>query len=112
MVYCSSCGAKNPDDARICAQCGEPLYFEEVEPTQRRTQRSSDLCYDVDETTGRKRLSQRGIIIIGGLILLWGLNQVIDVWFPEMSSSVWPVAIFTVGIIIILYALFVYGRES
>ncbi|MBS7649260.1 zinc-ribbon domain-containing protein, partial [Candidatus Bathyarchaeota archaeon] len=37
MVYCVKCGAKNPDDAKICSQCGAPLYsLTEGERTRRR----------------------------------------------------------------------------
>jgi pSer/pThr/pTyr-binding forkhead associated (FHA) protein len=24
-MYCTSCGTRNPDDARFCARCGEPI---------------------------------------------------------------------------------------
>jgi len=27
MVYCVKCGAKNPDDAKVCSQCGASLYM-------------------------------------------------------------------------------------
>ena len=108
MVYCASCGAKNPDEARICTQCGEPLYEESGE---RASKRSDDLCYEYDATTGKRRLSQRGIIIIGGIIILIALNQLLGMWFPEMESTVWITLFFALGVIIVLYALFIYDRE-
>ena len=58
---------KNEDAAQRCVQCGESLYFDEK---SRPTQRSADLCYDVDSETGDKKLSQRGILIIGAIVAI------------------------------------------
>ena len=104
MVRCTACGIKNEDEAKHCVQCGDSLYFDEK---SRPRQRSSDLCYDIDET-GDKKLSQRGILIIGAIIVVIALSQISDIWFPEIESSIWPLFFLVAGIIVVLYALFFF----
>ena len=42
-MYCSQCGAANPDDARFCEQCGAPLDPEERRIVASETGHYSDL---------------------------------------------------------------------
>ena len=30
-VYCTACGAANPENARFCSQCGTPCYVFEMQ---------------------------------------------------------------------------------
>ena len=108
MVYCPNCGTKNEDAAQRCVQCGEALFFDD---RARPTQRSAELCHEWDSETGEKKLSQRGILIIGALVTIWGLSQISNIWFPEIQSSVWPAFILAIGIIVIIYALFFFRRD-
>ena len=81
MVYCPDCGTKNEDTAKKCVQCGESLYFDEK---SRPTRRSAELCHEWDSETGEKKLSQRGILIIGAIIvavLLYVLLVVVKALF-------------------------------
>jgi len=110
LVYCESCGAKNPDDARVCTQCGKPLYFGE-KTSSRKSERSDDLCWEWDEATGKRKLRRQAIIIIGGIIILWAINQLISNLFPEIESSLWALVIGVVGVLFLIYAIFFYGRE-
>jgi len=109
MVYCPSCGTKNEDAAQRCVQCGETLIFDDK---SRPPQRSSDLCYEWEDDKTKKRISQRGILIIGAIITIWGLSQVSNIWFPDFGSSIWPTAFLAVGIIVIIYALFFFRRDN
>jgi len=109
MVYCPSCGTKNEDAAQHCVQCGETLFFDDK---SRPPQRSSDLCYEWEDDKTKKRLSQRGILIIGAFILIIGISQIADIWFPEFESSIWPVFILAIGVIVVIYALFFFRRDS
>ncbi len=113
LVYCARCGTKNTDDARVCTQCGDSLYFdEERTPRSKKKAQQGDLCYDLDESTGKRVFSRRGVVIVGGIILLWALNQLIDAWFPDDSAKVWSAVIFGLGLLIIIYALGWYGKDQ
>ena len=71
LVYCARCGTKNTDDARVCTQCGDSLYFdEERTPRSKKKAKQGDMCYDLDESTGKRVFSRRGVVIIGGIILV------------------------------------------
>lgn len=108
MVYCPNCGTKNEDAAKKCVQCGESLYFDD---SSRPTQRSAELCHEWDTETGEKKLSQRGILIIGALITIWGISQIANIWAPDLQSSLWPAFLLAIGIIVIIYALFFFRRD-
>jgi uncharacterized membrane protein YvbJ len=109
MVYCPSCGTKNEDTAKHCVQCGESLFFGDK---PRPAQRSSDLCYEWEDDKSQKKISQRGILIIGAIIVVIALSQIADIWFPEIESSIWPAFFLAAGIIVVLYALFFFRRDS
>jgi uncharacterized membrane protein YvbJ len=108
MVYCPNCGTKNDDTAQHCVQCGASLSFD---AKSRPTQRSSDLCYEWEDDKSQKRLSQRGILIIGAVITIIALSQIAEIWAPDLQSSVWPAFFLAAGIIIVLYALFFFRRD-
>jgi len=114
VVYCSKCGTKNPDDAKICSQCGAPLYAAAETGRER---------YE-DECGGRRRagepyrrvesecfgIPRGGTIVgiaIGTIIVLAGV-----IWLLQQTNlisstvSVWPLAAIIFGILIIIGALY------
>jgi len=110
MVYCTKCGAKNPDDAEVCAQCGARLYHEtEVKHRRKR----NDECFESeDECFG---IPKGGAIVgmaIGLIILLAGL-----IWFLQQAELIpktvefWPFAIIIFGILIIIGAFYGLRRR-
>jgi len=100
LVYCSKCGAKNDDDARVCVSCGASLYV-----PRRVAKRGGDECFG---PKGEKRVEEEcfGLpfggaivgIIFGIIILVLGLAWLaeIDVW-----KYIGPVLVILVGILII-----------
>jgi len=119
MVYCTKCGTQNPDDAKVCTQCGAPLYA--VGETGRRSVE--------DECGGTRRGGEpyrrmeyecfgipRGGAVVGvaiGLIILlvgviWLLQQAKLI---SSSVSVWPFAIIIFGILIVIGALYGMSRR-
>jgi len=120
VVYCTKCGTQNPDDAKICRQCGAPLQTVAGETEQERYE---------DECGGRRRsgepyrrmeyecfgIPRGGAIVgiaIGAIIVLAGL-----IWFLQqanvLSSSynVWPLAAIIFGILIVIGALYGMSRR-
>ena len=105
MVYCVKCGAKNPDDAKICSQCGASLYpvREERERYYRRYEHE---CFGIPRGGAIVGLAIGVIIVIAGL--LWFLRQ--EGLIPQ-SVDVWPFAAIIFGVLIIIGALFGMRRR-
>jgi len=105
MVYCVKCGAKNPDDAKVCSQCGASLYpiREEREHYYRRYERE---CFGIPGGGAIIGVAIGVIIVIAGL--LWFLQQA-DV--ISSNVSVWPFAAIIFGILIVIGALFGMRRR-
>jgi len=119
MVYCTKCGAQNPDDAKICTQCSAPLYA--TGETGR--QRVEDECggsRSRGEPYRRMEYECFGIprggavvgIAIGVIILLAGI-----IYFMQQANlisssvSVWPFVIIIFGILLIIGALYGLSRR-
>ncbi len=104
MVYCSKCGFKNEDDAEACGKCGASLKaprFERRRP--RKERRMEDECFG---------LPHGGAIVgllIGAIIVLWGLSQIPDL-FPK-GLPFWPLIIIVFGVLIVAKALYGFGRR-
>jgi len=103
MVYCVKCGAKNPDDAKVCSQCGAPLHL-----VQKREE-----CFGVErqrryeaECFGIPRGGAIVGIAIGVIIVLAGL-----LWLIAPEVSVWPFAVIIFGILILIGALYGIRRR-
>lgn len=99
MVYCAKCGAKNEDDAEVCARCGEPLLH--PEEMGRRSWRGEGL-----QSMRERRSPSFWGIFFGLLIILcgaiWLLNQV----FPWLTwNGLWPFVLILFGAAVIIRAL-------
>lgn len=119
MVYCAKCGAKNPDDAKTCTQCGASLYA--VGETERRrvgdecggSRRSGEPYRRMEnECFGIPRGGTVVAVAIGVIILLAGV-----IYLTQQANlipsgvSVWPFAIIIFGILLIIGALYGLSRR-
>ena len=96
MVYCVKCGAKNPDDAKTCSQCGAPLQLTgEREPYRRGEQE----CFGIPRGSTIVGLAIGIIIILAGISVLF--QEVYKINVPW-----WPLAIILFGILMIIGALY------
>jgi hypothetical protein len=112
LVYCQKCGAKNEDDAEICAKCGAPLYG-----TKRASTRRDDTCFGPKE---EKRFEEEcfGLphggailgLLFGVIILIFGASWVISLSLG-IDIDVWkfmgPIMVIFIGALII--AGVIYG---
>jgi hypothetical protein len=102
MVYCSKCGASNPDDANVCSKCGASLHpagmREEWDPYWRHRHYRDE--YYVRRGGGWGALLMGIIIIVVGLTLL--LSQVYSISINW--SAWWAIVIIIVGLWLILMA--------
>ncbi len=108
MVYCTKCGAKNPDDAKVCTQCGAALY-PGAPPTRRYERRKYE-----EECFGIPRGGTIVVLAIGAIILIWGLIWLlqqpgIEVIPPGMSLG--PFAAIIFGALILIGALYGLSRR-
>jgi ribosomal protein L40E len=97
LVYCVRCGAKNPDDAAVCAQCGKPLMGVE----RGRTRHEAEMCFGMP--------SHWGSVLVGLFIIMIGLSILFRSWLG--LQDVWPLVLIFVGIAILLGGFYRYSRR-
>lgn len=103
MVYCTRCGTKNEDDAKVCSQCGASLHpFRQ----SRERRRHDDECFGAEEECfGIPRGGAIVGLAIGIIILLAG-----SIWFLQQAQLIpstvefWPFMVIIFGILIIMGA--------
>jgi len=111
MVYCTKCGAENPDDAKVCTQCGASLY-PGAPPTRRRERRKFE-----EECFGIPGFGRVVVLAIGVIIIVWGLIWLLQQpIFPDKAlippgMSVGPFAALIFGALIIIGALYALSRR-
>jgi uncharacterized membrane protein YvbJ len=102
MVYCTKCGTKNEDDAVVCVKCGVNLQAG-GRPSRRYGRRRHD-----EECFG---IPQGGTIvglIIGIIIIIAGVSWLLDYQFWDY---LWPLLVIVFGLLIVVGALYKYGRS-
>jgi len=103
MVYCTKCGAKNPDDVKVCSQCGAALYATEEHEQYRRIEQE---CFGIPRGGTIVGLAIGIIILLAGCV--WILQQAELI--PE-TVNVWPFAIIIFGVLIVIGALYGLRRR-
>ena len=99
MVYCTKCGTKNEDDAVVCVKCNEPLVG--GQPLSRRERRRKE-----NECFGLPHGGSIGGLVLGLIIILWGITSVIDIEFP-----LWAFIIIIFGSLMVAGALYSMSRK-
>jgi uncharacterized membrane protein YvbJ len=100
MVYCTKCGTKNEDDAVLCVNCNEPLKGSQTFRRERR--RKENECF------GLPHGGSIVALIIGLIIIVWGVSSILDIPF---SSYLWAVLIVIFGTLMVAGALYSMGRK-
>ena len=101
MVYCTKCGAKNPDDAVVCAQCGASLETGTYMP-RRYERRHEEECF------GLPWGGAIAGIIVGLIIILAGLSWLLGFAFWRI---IWPLIVIIFGILVLAGALYGLRRR-
>jgi uncharacterized membrane protein YvbJ len=107
MVYCSKCGTQNDDSNRICSNCGSPLYTvgEKYSGSEREHYRRVEReCFGIPNGT------MIVTIIIGAIVILWGLSVLLDTY--NLHIEVWPIILVVIGLLLIVGALYRRRRYS
>lgn len=102
MVYCVRCGAKNEEDAKVCSNCGAPLYHPSRGEAASRSvdprERIEEECFGIPRGSSVVGLAIGLIIVLAGLSLL--LKELYQITIPW-----WPIAVMILGIFIIIGAI-------
>jgi uncharacterized membrane protein YvbJ len=94
MVYCTSCGTENLDDADICANCGASM----------RVHRSRGRTYDrdIEDQCFGGRGKTMWPILIGVFIILIGLSSLLERTYSwARFDNIWPLFIIALGLLVV-----------
>ena len=98
MVYCTKCGTQNPDDAKVCSQCGASLQAVGDREYYRRMERE---CFGIPHGGAIVGLA------IGIIILIWGFIWIMqELRLIPQTVEIWPIAAIIFGILLIIGALY------
>ncbi len=106
IVYCTKCGTKNEDTAKVCVNCGASLETGTYTSRTYERRRAEQECFG---------LPHGGAIVgiaIGIIILVWGVitfAQQTGAISPEVNP--WPIALIIFGILIVVGAIYGLSRR-
>ena len=100
MVYCIKCGTKNEKDAVTCVNCKEPLSSNQTVRRERR--RKENECFGLPNGGSIVGL------VIGLIIILWGVTSVLDI---PLGSYLWAIIIVIFGTLMVAGALYSMSRK-
>ena len=110
MVYCSKCGTQNDESAKICSNCGAPLYTVSAKyPGSEREhyRRMENECFGIPNG---------GIIVtivIGAIIIFFGLSLYLQTAHGyDLTRYIWPFILVIFGLLLVIGALYRRGRYS
>ena len=101
MVYCTKCGAKNPDDAVVCARCGASLETGTY-VSRRYERRSEGECFELP--WGSAIVG----VIVGLIIIFAGLSWLLGFAFWKIF---WPLIVIIFGILVLAGSLYGFRRR-
>jgi hypothetical protein len=100
MVYCTKCGTKNEEDAVVCVNCKEPLGSYQTVRRERR--RKENECFGLPNGGAIAGL------VIGLIIILWGVSSVLEI---DFGNYLWAFIIVIFGTLMVAGALYSMGRR-
>lgn len=101
LVYCTKCGTKNEDNSESCVNCKAPLMATHFSKHERRRKESE--CFGLPN--GGAVFG----IIIGAIVILWGLSSILDI---DFGSYLWPIAIIIFGLLMVVGALYSFRKKN
>lgn len=101
MVYCQKCGTKNEDNADYCIKCGANLQTGTHVSKRHERKKAEEDCF------GLPNGNAIGGIILGIVVLLWGLTMILDITF-----NFWYIILILFGVLMIAGALYKITRPK
>lgn len=102
MVYCTKCGAKNEDDAIVCVKCGASLETGKFPARKYKRKEWEEECFGIPY--GGSVVG----IIIGIVVIIAGISWLMGYEFWNIFV---PLIVLIFGILIVVGALYRYGRR-
>ena len=101
MVYCPKCGTKNEEMTQFCINCGANLQTGTEASRQYERRKAQQECF------GLPNGGLVAAIVIGLLILLWGVYLILE-QTGTITANVpfWIVLVITLGILMIAGAVY------
>ncbi|MCK5628541.1 zinc-ribbon domain-containing protein [Candidatus Bathyarchaeota archaeon] len=104
MVYCVKCGAKSPDEAKVCSQCGSSLYSVGKQVPHKQVEKE---CFGIPGG---------GVIVgiaFGAIIILWGLILALEAaGIIEGNVPIWPFVVILIGTLMVVGAIYALRRRQ
>jgi uncharacterized membrane protein YvbJ len=101
MVYCPKCGTKNDDTADFCVKCGASLQTGTVASRRYERRRAEQECFGLPH--GGAIVG----IVIGAIILLWGISMILQqTGIITQAFDFWYIIIIVIGILIVAGAIY------
>ncbi|HLE75311.1 MAG TPA: zinc-ribbon domain-containing protein [Candidatus Bathyarchaeia archaeon] len=98
MVYCTKCGALNADDAKVCVQCGAPLYGAKEESSP--YWRHRHMRYEGEYYGYYRRRGAIATMILGLIIIFIGFLYLLSVLY-DVSIPWWSIILIFLGVYIL-----------
>jgi uncharacterized membrane protein YvbJ len=107
MVYCPKCGTNNEDAADFCVKCGANLKTGTVVSRRYERRRAEQECF------GLPHGGAIAGIVIGAIILLWGLSMLLQQtgWISQ-TIDFWYIIIIVLGVLMISGAIYRMTRSK
>jgi uncharacterized membrane protein YvbJ len=101
MVYCPKCGTKNEDTADFCVKCGASLQTGTIASRRYERRRAEQECF------GLPHGGAIAGIVIGAIILLWGITMLLQqTGIITQAIDLWWIIIIVIGILIVAGAIY------
>lgn len=101
MVYCPKCGNQNDDFAEFCVKCGASLQTGTISSRIRERRKAEQECF------GLPHGGAIAGIIIGAIVLLWGISMLLQqTGFIAESFEFWYIIIIVIGILLVAGAIY------
>lgn len=97
---CEKCGHENPEGAEFCTQCGASLLIKkrydryEKGRSEKQEKDERDVCFGGSGTGGMFWL------IIGIVIILWGITQLINAYW-HWNIELLPLIVIVIGLYLV-----------
>ena len=102
MVYCSKCGTKNSDEARVCSNCGAPIYTvgEKYPGSEREHYRRVE-----NECFGLPNGGMIAALVFGAIIIIAGITLYLQTAYG-ISIDIWPLILIIFGALLVAGAIY------
>lgn len=104
MVYCTKCGTKNEDDAKVCVSCGASLIETGARYSRKYERHMENECF------GIPRGGSIVGMIIGLIIILFGISWILSIYY-KIQFEIWPIVVIIFGILLVIGAYYGMRRR-